>query len=285
MYYFDDFSNIIGYMIFNRIRNLREKIMDIGIIISIVISFASLVVAFILEGGHLGSLLQPTAALIVFGGTIGAVGVSFPTNQLKNIPGIFKVAFTKRKSNAEDYIEFFKNISGQTRKNGLLSLEAILEKEDITPFIKKGLQMVVDGVDPSNIRIALETRLENSMERHESGIAIFESAGGFGPTMGIIGTVMGLVHVLGNLSDPNSLGPKIAVAFIATLYGVASANLLWLPIASKLKALNKEEALDQELAIEAILLVQEGANPSLLVSRLEGFLSESASNPVANTKR
>ena len=248
--------------------------MDIGIVISLIIGIGSMILAFILEGGSLGSLGQSTAALIVFGGTIGAVGVSFPTSELKKIGKVLKIAFSKRNSNIKSQIEFFKDLAAKTRKNGFLSLEAEINGADIDPFVKKGLQMVIDGAEPSNIKNALEIRIENKLERHSSGAAIFEAAGGYAPTMGIIGTVMGLVHVLSNLSDPSTLGPKIAVAFIATLYGVASANLIWLPIASKLKAVSKQELIEKELAMHAILLIQEGTNPNNIVNRLEGFLAE-----------
>ncbi|SHK86813.1 chemotaxis protein MotA [Clostridium cavendishii DSM 21758] len=249
--------------------------MDLGIIIMLVVGFASLVVAFLGEGGHLGSLGAWTAAMIVFGGTAGAVGVSFPMSLLKNIGKILKVAIAGRHSNLKEIILLFKELSVKTRKNGLLSLEAELNGDDMDPFIKKGLQMVVDGLEPSTIRDVLETRLANLEHRHKEGAEIFESAGAFAPTLGIVGTVMGLVHVLGNLSEPDTLGPKIAAGFIATLYGVASANLIFLPLASRLKALNKEEILEKEMMIEAILLIQEGANPNTLVSKLEGFLTES----------
>jgi chemotaxis protein MotA len=248
--------------------------MDIGIIVSIIIGFGSLVFAFIEEGGSPTMLMAFSAAVIVFGGTIGAVGISFPMSKLKNIGKIVGVAFKTRNTNIKEQIEFFKELSVKTRKNGLLSLESDLTNDSMDPFIKKGLQMVVDGIEPSAIRGILETKLEQLSERHHDGAAIFEAAGGFSPTMGIIGTVMGLVQVLGNLSDPSTLGPKIAVAFIATLYGVGTANLLWLPLANKLKALDKEELLEKELSIEAIMLIQEGANPNTLVSKLEGFLTE-----------
>ncbi|MCR6515144.1 flagellar motor protein [Clostridium sp. LY3-2] len=248
--------------------------MDIGILIGIVVGFASMIVAFIAEGGVLSALLQPTAALIVFGGTIGAVMVSFPLAQIKKIPSYFKVAFSSRKGNIQDQIEYFKKISSVSRKEGLLSLESHLQDPELNSFMRKGLQMLIDGVDGESIRASLETRLENLNARHEVGGSVFEAAGGFGPTMGIIGTVMGLVHVLSDLSDPDTLGPKIAVAFIATLYGVASANLLWLPIASKLKVVNEEEIIECQLIIEGLLLLQEGTNTNLLVGRLEGFLEE-----------
>jgi chemotaxis protein MotA len=134
--------------------------------------------------------------------------------------------------------------------------------------------MIVDGVDPEIMKGSLETRLEQISERHNQGISIFEAAGGYAPTMGIIGTVMGLVQVLSNLDDPSTLGPKIAVAFIATLYGIGTANLIWLPIANKLKILSTEEIIEKEMCIEALLLVQAGASPSSIISKLEGFLTE-----------
>lgn len=246
--------------------------MDLGIVISIIVGFGSMIFAFHEEGGSLSALLAPTAALIVLGGTIGAVGVAFPTHLLKKVHKIIGVAFKKQPDKRGELIEFFKELSVKTRKNGLLSLESDLNDENMDDFVKKGLQMVVDGIEPSIIRGILETKLENMSERHHEGAAIFEAAGGFAPTMGIIGTVMGLVNVLSNLSDPNSLGPKIAVAFIATLYGVGTANLLWLPLGTKLKNLDKQEMLEKVMIIEGVLLLQEGANPNALVGKLEGFL-------------
>lgn len=249
--------------------------MDIIIIISIVFSFACMILGFTLEGGTLRALLQLTAAIIVFGGTIGAVGISTQGKVLKRFPQIFAVAFKKRESNIKENIIFFKNLATKTRKDGLLSIESDLNNSDIDPFIKKGLQMIVDGINPETVRNSLETRLEQISERHHQGIAMFEGAGGYAPTMGIIGTVMGLVQVLGSLEDPEELGAKIAVAFIATLYGIASANLIWLPIANKLKALNDEEIIEKEMYIEALLLIQEGISPNSIMSKLEGYLMES----------
>lgn len=167
---------------------------------------------------------------------------------------------------------FIRGLSGRTRREGLLILESELNKSNVDRFTKKGLQLVVDGVEQSLIKSILETRLEQISERHESGIEVFMSAGGYAPTMGIIGTVMGLVQVVSNLSDPTVLGPKIAAAFMATLYGIATANIFCLPIANKLKMLNKEEIIEKEMIIEAILLIQQGANTNTLVSKLEGFL-------------
>lgn len=244
-------------------------------IIAIVLGFASLILAFTLEGGHLQALGAPTAAMIVFGGTIGAVGLSFPMEVLKNTGKILKVAFSYKAKDPVELIDYFKNLSTKTRKNGILSIEGEISGDTtMDPFMQKGLQMVVDGVEPSTVRSILELQIEAASDRHRSGIGIFEQAGGFAPTMGIIGTVMGLVHVLGDLSDPGTLGGKIAVAFIATLYGVGSANLLWLPLGARLKAIDKSEINERMLMLEAILLIQEGVNPNTLSQKLKGFLDK-----------
>lgn len=248
--------------------------MDIITIGFLLFGFLVMILAFILEGGHLAALLAGTSAMIVFGGTIAAVGVSFPADRLKKIPKIFGVLFRKQNNNLVKLIIYFKGIAFKTRKDGILSLENDLSDKNMDPFIKKGLQLIVDGTDPQVVKTVLELDLEAASERHSEGAAIFEAAGGFSPTMGIIGTVMGLVHVLGSLEDPSSLGPKIAVAFIATLYGVAFANLAWLPIASKLKAIDNEEFKEKNLIIEAILSIQEGINPNTIAEKLKGFLDK-----------
>lgn len=248
--------------------------MDIVAIISIVFSFTCIVIGFSMEGGSISALLQPTAALIVIGGTIGTVCISFPLKTLKTFPKVLGIAFKTRKNTINESIDYFKKVSVKTRQNGLLTLESELSSNDIDPFIKKGLQMIVDGIDPSSVRNILNTKLEQISMRHENGIEMFSAAGGYAPTMGIVGTITSLVIILSNLSDAAVLGEKIAVAFIATLYGIGTANLIWLPIASKLKEINKEEINEKEMFIEAILLIQEGVNPNTLVSKLEGFLTD-----------
>jgi chemotaxis protein MotA len=248
--------------------------MDITIILSLVLAFGALLTGFALEEGSPLSLVQLSAAIIVFGGSFGALGVSFPMKVLAKLPKCLGIAFKKRESNLEESINYFHRISIKTRQEGLLVLESELKEESTDPFIRRGLQMVVDGVDLSEVRSILDTKLEQMVERHESGIEMFSAAGGFAPTMGIIGTVMGLVLVVSNLSDPTELGPKIASAFMATLYGIASANLFWLPIANKLKVIDKEEVNEKLMYIEALCLIQQGTNPNTLVSKLQGFLSE-----------
>ncbi|MBD7913486.1 MULTISPECIES: flagellar motor protein [Clostridium] len=258
--------------------------MDIVILGGLVVAFLSLILGFSIDGGSVTSLIHPTAALIILGGTFGAVAVSFPGNVLKKFPKVIKIAFQKRESNIAKNILYFKEISTKTRKEGLLSIEAEVSESNVDPFIKQGLQFVVDGIEQSTVESIMKTKLEQMVERHEDGMEIFSAAGGYAPTMGIIGTVMGLVLVVGNLSDPTLLGPKIASAFMATLYGIATANIIWLPIANKLKMLNKQEVIEKEMIIEAILLIQQGVNPNTLVNKLEGFLEDGNENLLRDDK-
>lgn len=247
--------------------------MDLVTLISLIFSFVALVAAFVLEGGVLKALLAPTAALIVFGGTFGAIGMSFSGKDLAKIPKLLLIAFRKKKQSRSDLLTYFEDISSMVRKEGLLSLEGkINDDKSMDPFLVSGLQMVVDGIDIDEVRDTLVSRIENMQLRHEKGIGIFEAAGGYAPTMGVLGTVMGLVHVLGDLSSPDKLGGKIAVAFIATLYGVGSANLIWLPISSKLKALDADETITKYMMLDGISMIQKGSNPTLIAERLEGYL-------------
>ena len=248
--------------------------MDLFIIAFMEFTFASLVVAFILEGGHLAALASLTGFMIVFGGTIGAVGISFPKAEIKRIPKLFKVALKDDKSDLMKLIENIKGMSKMARQKGILSLEKEMnENEEMDKFTKKGLGFILDGLDPVKTRDALELDLDMMSHRHKTGAAIFEAAGGYAPTFGIVGTVMGLISILGELSDPSVLGEKIAVAFIATLYGVGSANILWLPIGSNLKAKSKAEVVRNSMIIEGLLMLQEGANPNFIEEKLKGFLS------------
>jgi Flagellar motor component len=249
--------------------------MDISVIVFIIVGFGSIVAGFIIEKGVLSALFLIAPAVIVFGGTAGAVGVTFPLEILKRLPGIVKVVINPKKIDLPGLVAYFKDVSYKTRKNGLLSLEGEISTDpNLDAFIKKGLQLVVDGVDPQAVRSILELELESTSDRHRKGAAIFEQAGGFAPTLGIIGTVMGLVHILADLSDPNTLGPKIASGFLATLYGLASANLLFLPLATRLKALDEKEFSEKSLIIEGILYIQEGINPNTIAEKLKGFLNK-----------
>jgi chemotaxis protein MotA len=248
--------------------------MNITTILFSILGFFMMVTAYLMEGGILSHLLEPTAAMIVFGGTIAAVGLAFPFKDIKRVPGALKVVFTGKEKDLGELIIFFKNLSTKARKNGLLSIESEINGDGIDPFIQKGLQLVVDGVDPQTIQGILELEAESTSERHRKGSGMFEAAGGYSPTMGIIGTVMGLVHVLGNLGEAASLGGKIAPAFIATLYGVGFANIVYLPIGNKLNVLDDYEMAERALIIEAVLLIQTGTNPNTLTEKLKGFLNK-----------
>ncbi len=225
-----------------------------------------------MDGGHIGALLSITAAIIVFGGTIGATVIAFSISEIKNIPNLFKIALFPKQQEPAQVIDLIVSLADEARREGLLYLENRLGEID-DQFLRKGVQLVVDGTDPELVRSIMEVELFAIEERHHVGSSIFETAGGYAPTMGIIGTVMGLIHVLGNMSDPNSLGPAIAVAFMATLYGVGSANVLWLPLGAKLANLSKKESTLRLLMIEGIVSLQAGYNPILIRERLSAFLN------------
>src|SRR5471030_366414 len=169
--------------------------MDIMTLIGVVVALGSIVVGYLLAHGSIFALLKLTAAIIVFGGTLGATAISFPSKTLKKFPKVIGLAFKKKEFNLEQNIIYFKEVSIKTRKDGLLSLESELTGSDIDPFIKKGLQMVVDGIDPSSVRSILDTKLEQLEIRHDDCIEMFSAAGGYAPTMGIVGTVTSLVIV------------------------------------------------------------------------------------------
>lgn len=248
--------------------------MDIFVIGFLGFGLASILVAFVIEGGKLLALVSLTGFMIVICGTIGAVGVSFPKSEIKRVPKLFKIAFTDKKIDLLSLIDNIKSMSKMARQKGILSLEKEMnENTEMDSFTKKGLGFILDGLDPLKTRGALELDLEMMAHRHKRGAAIFDAAGGYSPTMGIVGTVMGLINVLGSLADPSGLGEAIAVAFIATLYGVGTANILWLPLASNLKAKSKQEIVRNSMIIEGLLLLQEGANPNFIEDKLKGFLS------------
>ncbi|MDR1641548.1 MAG: flagellar motor protein [Clostridiales bacterium] len=245
-------------------------------IVFMVFAFAALIFAFLLDGGHIGGLWSATAFMIVIGGTIGATGVTIPLNTLKNVGKLFGVAFRNKNKDLISLALYFRDLSTKARKEGLLSLESDMNSDDIDPFVRKGISLAVDGTNPDLIKSILETEIEQMSKRHKSQIQIFESAGGYAPTMGILGTVMGLVHVLSNLEDAGSLGEKIAVAFLATMYGIGTANLLWLPIGGKLKALDSNELKEKLIVIEAVLSITSGDNPQIMMQKLKVFLDPKA---------
>ncbi|MCO7124976.1 flagellar motor protein [Sporolactobacillus shoreicorticis] len=248
--------------------------MDVATVIGLLVGLLSLIVGFLLEGGELVALLKVTAFLIVVGGTIGAVVVSFPGKILAKTPFILRYAFTKPKERQDDTIVELINLANISRREGLLALEGEQRKFENDAFMSNGIQMVVDGVDSDVIDDILNRDIELYEQKILSIGKIFESAGGYAPTMGIIGTVMGLVHVLGSLEDAAALGPAIAVAFIATLYGVGSANVIYLPIYTKIRNKLAGDVLIRQLKTEGILSIQYGESTMILKKKLYAFLTE-----------
>jgi chemotaxis protein MotA len=227
-----------------------------------------------MEGSNIMAILNPSAMLIVLGGTLGAVmaGTSFDT--IKNIPKMYMKACNAASPDLNARVTELVGYAEQARRDGLLALdEQLANVED--PYTRKGLQLVVDGTDPELVADVLEAENDAMRKRHGASTQPFEKAGGYAPTMGIIGTVFGLVHVLSNLSKPETLGPSISAAFIATLIGVASANVIYLPIAARLKQLSQEELHFRSMTLEGILAIQAGDNPRVVQEKLTAYVPPS----------
>jgi chemotaxis protein MotA len=235
-------------------------------------ALACLLLAVLMEGGNPASLLNIPALLISIGGTIMATLASTNIEQAKRAPALVKKAFAGATLDHAGAIRQMVHLAERARRDGLLALEDDVEKMD-DAVAKKGMQLVVDGADSDLVRHILQSELDGMAQRHRANAHFFAMAGGFAPTLGIIGTVLSLVHVLENLSDPGSLGHSIAGAFLATLYGVGSANLVYIPIANKLKELSSEEMVYREMQLEAILSIQAGDNPRMLQEKLATFVA------------
>lgn len=254
--------------------------MDFSTIAGLVTSFGLILTAFVIEGGDPGGLLQPTAFMIVFGGTVGTVLVSFPIEVIKRALKMAKYIFQQQNHDEVDIINQLATLSEKARKDGLLSLEQDTMSNP-NPLIRKGLGLVVDGIEADVIKDILIRETYLTENEYHVAATVFEAAGGFSPTMGIIGTVMGLISVLSNLSNPNELGAKIALAFIATLFGVGFANLAWLPFGLKLKQRGKKEKMINDLIIEGLLSIQAGENPRIIKEKLNLALLEKLNNKAA----
>jgi len=245
--------------------------MKANTIIGIIVAFVGLAVSATMEGTQIPSFINVPALLLILTGTFGATFAGTTMGNMKKVVGLYKKAMTGEEYDSGEVVQQMVSFAERARREGLLALEdEIAEIEDA--FTRKGLQLVVDGTDPELIREILENEIDGMAARHAQGAAPFEKAGGFAPTIGIIGTVMGLIHVLQNLSSPDTLGPAISGAFIATLYGVASANIVFLPMANKLKLLSHEEQELRTLALEGILAVQAGDNPRVVADKLLAFI-------------
>src|SRR4051812_37443795 len=243
---------------------------DLATLAGLFIGIGGIVGGLILEGGSIGQIVAPTALLIVLGGTLGAVLVSTPLRSLRTGMRSLAGVFFEKTEDPDGVIEQLVAYSTKARKNGIVSLESIADKVP-DPFLRKALNLAVDGTDLQELRNMME--LEITMEEHraEADAAIFLSAGGYSPTIGIIGAVLGLIQVMKDLADIEKVGHGIATAFVATIYGVAFANLFFLPMAGKIKARALQNAHLRELMLEGVVGIVEGLNPKLIRSKLSAF--------------
>jgi chemotaxis protein MotA len=245
--------------------------MDVLSLIGIILAFVAIIGGNFLEGGHLGALLNGPAALIVLGGTLAASLLQTPMSAFKRAIQIFIWILFPPRIDLPGGIDRVVSWSQTARKEGLLGLETVADSEP-DAYSRKGLQLLVDGAEPEAIRSILEVDYLTQEGRDIQAAKVFESMGGYAPTVGIIGAVMGLIHVMGNLADPSQLGSGIAVAFVATIYGVAVANLILLPVANKLKAVAIRQSRYREMLLEGLLSIAEGENPRSIELKLQGFM-------------
>lgn len=245
-----------------------DRISPIGILLGL----GAILGGQALEGGHMSSLLQVTAFVIVIGGTLGAVMLqSSPAVFLagmRMLPWVFRPPNTDFRGLLDEIVQW----GNTARRGGLLALEPTISQLS-DDYVRKGLQLLVDGAEPAVLRASLELEIDTYEDFHRQAAKVWESAGGYAPTIGIIGAVMGLIHVMENLSDPSKLGGGIAVAFVATIYGVGSANLLFLPIATKLKSLIGRQIKYKEMVVDGLEAIGNGENPRNIEMRLEGYIA------------
>jgi len=239
----------------------------------LVLAIGGIWLGLMLEGGNIGQVLQPTAAMIVIGGTLGAVLIQYPLPVAISAFRRLAQVFVEPEQNAQTMVEILVRYANQARREGIISLD----KELVNirePFLRRALMLAVDGTEPQELRKIMELELDNKEEQEEKIPQLFESAGGFSPTIGIIGAVLGLIQVMQHLDKIDEVGKGIAVAFVATLYGVGAANLILLPASGKLKIRIRDEQVIREMTIEGVVSILEGMNPHILEAKLLGFLSK-----------
>lgn len=263
--------------------------MDLGTIIGLLLAVAAILGGQALEGGKIGSILQLNAALIVIGGTFGACMVQFPFKVFIGSWRSALAAFFAPKVNNKDVITDIIRYANKARRQGIISLETDVESVQ-DPFLKRALNMAVDGIEPKALRETMEAEMDNMEEEGELPVKFWEAAGGYSPTIGIIGAVLGLMHVMENLTVPEKLGGGIAVAFVATVYGVSFANVAYLPIAGKLKLRHRAHMVSKEIILAGVIAILEGENPRLIEDKLKSYLNQkdqealSKKTPSAQTK-
>jgi chemotaxis protein MotA len=243
----------------------------VGAMLGIVLGMLAVLGSMILEGGSVAVLINIPAIILVFGGTFAVVAASFSMKEAMSVFKLVKVCMKERPDNRVGLIKTIVLFSEKARREGLLVLEEDAKHLE-EPFLRKGVQLVVDGTDPELVKDILDTDLEAMETRHGTNEQIFRQAGGFAPTLGILGTVLGLVHVLENLDQPATLGPAISGAFLATFFGVFTANIFWLPLANALKKRTEQETEERMLIIEGVLSIQSGDNPRIVAEKLKSFV-------------
>ena len=247
--------------------------MDKASIGGVLLAIAGIVVGLLMEGGNLGQILQPTAALIVFGGTMGAVLLQFPLTTVTAAFRRVSHVFAAPLKHNDELVRLLVAFANKARRNGVVSLDADLQTIQ-DPFLKQTMMLAVDGTEPGDLRNIMQVSLDSMTEGEERLPAVFESAGGFSPTIGILGAVLGLIQVMQHLDNITEVGRGIAVAFVATIYGVGIANLLFLPLAGKMRLRVREDYLRREMMLEGVISILEGMNPRMLEVKLTGFLEQ-----------
>jgi chemotaxis protein MotA len=247
--------------------------MDIASIGGIAVAILGILAGMMIEGGNIGQITQPTAALIVIGGTMGAVMLQFPLKTfLAALKQMMKI-FVSSGADSEAVLKQLVQFANKARKSGIVSLDQDLGSiED--PFFRQALMLAIDGTEPNEVRKIMQMELDNKSEMEEKIPQVFEAAGGYSPTVGIIGAVLGLIQVMQHLDNISEVGRGIAVAFVATIYGVALANLVFLPAAGKLKIRHREEQMAKEMILEGVISILEGMNPRMMETKLRTFLAE-----------
>lgn len=248
--------------------------MDKATLLGLSLGFIGVFGGNMMEGGSPTQLMNIPGFMIVIFGSLGAGIASFPMPTVKALPKLIRMAFKEQEVNTAKVVPLFERMADKARREGLLSLEEESNQID-DAFTRKGMQLIIDGTDPEALREILETDLSAMEERHHKGIGLLEAIGGFAPTLGVLGAIMGLIAVLGDLEDTEALGSGIAVAFVASFYGVFTANVIWLPLSNKLKAKSKAELQMREAVLDGLMAIQAGDNPRIVKDKLAGYLAPS----------
>lgn len=259
-----------------------KKVLDLATLIGI-FGGTILILLTIMVGGGLAAFINIPSLLVVVGGTIAAVLVQYPLNDVLGVIGIMRQTLMAKTADQVNLIQTIVSYAEEARRDGLLALEKHIKEVD-DDFIKDGLQLAIDGTEPELLRDILDTEVSNLEERHKKGHGILEAFGTYAPAFGMIGTLIGLVIMLQNMKDPSSIGPAMAVALITTFYGAVLANLIFLPLAGKLKERTKEEVQVREMIMEGILSIQSGDNPRLVEQKLKTFVAPKQRKQMGNSE-